>query len=168
MPLRPLRRLRAKTPLRAEKCTRQARRRRALTCLNELAGELELGTEPLRVKERRASVVTRRIRLLEPRCQEGELPQRLRTATELWVSNGGKLMQGVLPPPAPADHAPLDESGEAAASLPQHKVLDSAFRLKSHGFMVTYSCEDFSQETWPAFRERLREVVKSRGDRLPH
>ena len=161
MPLRPLRRLRAKTPLRAEKCTRQARRRRALICLNELAGEMELGTEPLRVKERRASVVTRRIRLLEPRCQEGELPQRLRTATELWVSNGGKLMQGVLPPPAPADHAPLDESGEAAAPLPQHKVLDSAFRLKSHGFMVTYNCEDFSQETWPAFREHMRSLARA-------
>ena len=100
MPVLPRRRLRAKTPLRAEKCTRQARRRRALACFNELAAELGLGTEPLRVKERRASVVTRRIRLLEPRCQEGELPQRLRAATELWAQNGGKLLQGVLPPPA--------------------------------------------------------------------
>ena len=87
MPLRPHHRLRAKTPLRAEKCTRQARRRRALTSLKELAGELQLGIEPLRAKERRACVVTRRICLLEPRCQEGELPRGLRTATELMASN---------------------------------------------------------------------------------
>ena len=77
-------------PLPPEKTRKQARRRSAVQALNALAADLELGVESLRVKETRASAVTRRVRLLEPKCQEAAFAARLRAATEMWVNNGGK------------------------------------------------------------------------------
>ena len=135
------RRQRKKGKVPSEKFLRLVRRRSAVSTLNALAKELQLGVEPLRVKERMASVITRRVRLLEPRCQDGNLPQRLRAAVEQWSNNGGKLTREVLPPannPAslPTGDAPELDSDydEAVATLPLHKVLDPSFRLQSKAF----------------------------------
>ena len=65
-----MRRLRRKTKPPSEKYLKLARRRAAVRALNAVAEELQLGVSPLKTKETDAGVVTRRIRLLEPRCQE--------------------------------------------------------------------------------------------------
>ena len=108
-------------------------------------------------------VVTRRVRLLEPRCQEGELPQRLHRAVEKWKNNGGKLTRDVLPAAgdsgntAPEDRAIVASDNEAEPSaLPFHRVLDSGFRLRAKAFMLTYNSDAFTKKTWEDFRQHMR------------
>ena len=161
MPVRLRFRLRAKTAPHC-KVARQMRRRRAVSCLNRLAEELMLSVPPLRVKERSAALVTRRIRMLEPQCQAGGLPHKLREAVELWSGSGGKLLRDIVPPQEDSTtQDPQDDSAGIPAPLPLHKVLDSNFRLKSLAFMVTYNSSGFSKETWPAFHKHVRKLARS-------
>ena len=154
-----LRRLIRKTKV--DKASRQGRRRAALLRLNTLAEELQLEVDPLNSKETRAAVITRRIRLLEPRCQHGDFPRRLRAAVEAWRNNGGKLTREVLPQPSdPADSPDCVDGGSDVPTLPSHKVLASGFRLKSRAFMMTFNCKDFTQATWPAFRAHVQQLCK--------
>ena len=79
----------AKSRARSEKTARQLRRRAAIGDLNNLATELDLGVHLLCTKETRAPTITRRVRLLEAKCQRADLPKRLRAAVEQFVSKGG-------------------------------------------------------------------------------
>ena len=100
--------------------------------LNSLAEELQLIVAPLTTKETKARVVTRRIRLLEPRCQEGDLPGRLRAAVETWHNNGGKLTHEVIP------NAGGDMEGETvpddAQEEGEHEDAAPAVPMQSFGF----------------------------------
>lgn len=167
-----LRRLRSKT--KQSKVERQLRRRTALFGLNKLSEELQLGVALLLGKETSAAVVTRRVKLLEPRCQQDDLPRRLRKAVEAWKNNGGKLTCELLPPlqcsspsQAPEQTTTLEPTtGRADSALPLHKVLDSGFRLRSRGFMMTFNSKDFTRDTWPAFCSHVKqlcELLKARG-----
>ena len=136
--------------------------------LNGLAEELQLGVGPLRVKETKPSVVTRLVRLLESRCQDGNLPARLRAAVEQWQNNGGKLTRDVLPPATDAGGASQADSDrdDTVSLLPRHRVLDPGFRLQSKAFMLTYNSVNFTPELWTAFRNhmvKLHRALKSRA-----
>ena len=111
-------------------------------------------------------MITRRVRLLEPRCQDGNLPHRLRSAVEQWRNNGGKLTRDVLPPATDphvsADAMVPDSDHDAAvSSLPQHRVLDSSFRVASKAFMLTYNNPEFRATTWEAFLSHMRQLHRS-------
>ena len=153
-----------KTKQKANKADRQARRRLALHQLNQLAEELQLGVSPLKVKETTAALVTKRVRLMEPRCQQGELPRRLRLAVETWKNNGGKLTRDVLPvptgPAAGGAQGPEQTTECVEPALPLHKVLESSFRLQSRGFMMTFNSKEFTRDTWPAFRSHVQHLCK--------
>ena len=164
-----MRRLRRKSKPPSEKYLKLARRRAAVRALNAVAEELQLGVSPFKTKETDAGVVTRRIRLLEPRCQEGDLPGRLRAAVEMWHNNGGKLTREVIP------NARSDMEGEIALddaledgehedevpAVPMHKVLDSSFRLQSKAFMLTFNSQTFTRQTWPSFRKHMRQLCRT-------
>ena len=87
------RRLRKKT--KAKSC-RQARRRQAVRLLCSLGVEVQLAAPPLPTKSAKGPDVERFIRLLETRCQEPALLDRLRKAAKQWSDNGGHLSRGLV------------------------------------------------------------------------
>ena len=166
----------AKAGARPDKLRRQTSRRAAIKVLNELAADLDLGVEPLRQKETSPLAITKRVRLLEPRCQAGELPGRLRRAVEQFVNNGGRLGRAVLPAPEMVEQAlavsgdansePLstivDEGDAEVAAAPSpiglHRVLDTSFLLQSKAFMLTYNSRKFTPATWTVFCGSIRNL----------
>ena len=161
---------RAKAP--PEKVKRQRLRREALKALNALCDELQLGVAPLRQTEARAALVTRRIRLLQPRCQEGDTPRRLRAAVEQFVNNGGKLTREIVPATNaedvpreqndPAGTTVVDEdladSATTLSEVTSHRVLESSFVLHSKAFMLTYNSRNFTPADWVPFRAAMRRL----------
>lgn len=166
----------AKSKARPDKLRRQMLRRVAIKMLNDLVAELDLGVEPLRQKETSPLAITKRVRLLEPRCQEGELPRRLRRAVEQYANNGGKLGRAVLPAPEEAEQAhagSVDASSEPVSTLVDegdaevaaarspielHRVLDASFVLRSKAFMLTYNSRKFTPASWIVFRGTMRRL----------
>ena len=104
-------------------------RRAALLQLNALAEEVGAAAAQVDPRTAPAADVERAIHVLEPRCQQPVLADRLRTAVQAWVDNGGQLQAELAPPP--------DLSSPAA--LPKHRVLQPEFRLRSRAFMLTYN-----------------------------
>ena len=165
-------------PARADKVGRQQLRRAALKELNALCAELELGLVPLRQTESRPPHVTRRIRLLEQRCQDGDTPRRLRAAVEQFVNNGGKLTRDILPAAAAAMHPTEDDTAEeqndpagttvvdedeadsasAPSQVASHRVLDSSFTLHSKACMLTYNSRSFTPADWAPFQAAMRRL----------
>lgn len=180
---KPTGRLRAKAKAKAtprpQKVQRQLHRRSAIKLLNDVTAELSLGVTPLRLKERSAAVVTRRVKLLEPRCQEDSLAKRLRQAVEQYVNNGGKLLRQVIPATQASDasnekDATVTEDfndtdavrATDEAAVPLHRVLEGSFHLHSKAFMLTYNSDSFTPECWERFKKQIRELhasLKSRA-----
>ena len=104
--------------------------------MNKLADDLQLPIPRLSPKLAKVADVERFVQKLEPRCQQGCLPARLRAAVTQWRDNGGVLTRDILP----ADHGsvPMVE-----ACLLRHKVLEGGYILKSRAFMLT-----FNKRTW--------------------
>ena len=173
---RPKAKAKAKTKVKPEKYQRQIKRRSALKLLNDLTAELDLGVAPLRSKETSSQVITKRVRLLETRCQEGTLPRRLRMAVEQFANNGGKLGRAIVPALGATASAPggrdvadnqrgnepateaLDQDDVRPPHVGFHRVLDASFLLDSKAFMLTYNSRKFTPADWPAFREKMRSL----------
>ena len=143
-----------------------------------LAEELELGLTPLRMKKDKKVVVTRRVRVLEARCQEGVLPQRLRDAVEQYVLNGGELTRDVvevLPTcgaltteAVAADVTEGVDSGQDTdlfGNFEYHRVLEGGYVLQSKAFMLTFNSSAFSSGTWPRFKLHIEELHKKLGSK---
>ena len=87
---------------------RSLARRKAVQLLNGLANEL--GVKRATSKSASAGVEAL-VRRLEPRCQTGSLPTRLRDAVS-FLDNGGHFVSAVLPP------APVALPTAAATATP--------------------------------------------------
>ena len=83
-----------RTTLNATSNARTLRRREAVSLLNGLAGEVGLKQIPVKTP---ANSVEALVRLLDPRCQAGGLPDRLRSAVSVYLDNGGAFSATVLP-----------------------------------------------------------------------
>ena len=101
-------------------------------------------------------------RRLEPRCQAGDLPARLRDAVLMFLSNGGVFYSKVLPasPGDGPDALAADDADadcEAPPPLLRHKLLEQGFRLVAKAFMMTFNSRTFSAATWPGFLRWVKE-----------
>ena len=150
------RRLRKKT--KAKSC-RQARRRQAVRLLCSLGVEVQLAAPPLPTKSAKGPDVERFIRLLETRCQEPALLDRLRKAAKQWSDNGGHLSRGLVTEGAEAQLV------DNAAPVTQHKVLLHGFTLQSRAFMLTYNNRSWTRTQWPAFNTWVKTLSKKLGSR---
>ena len=150
---------------------RSLARRKAVQLLNGLADELGVK----RAKSKSASAeVEALVRRLEPRCQMGSLPTRLRDAVVSFLDNGGHFVSAVLPPapvvlPAAAATATPACDAEIDADTPppllRHRVLEAGFRLKSKALMLTFNSKAFIEATWPLFLAWLKGKARELGAR---
>ena len=127
----------------ARKVAHRRERRAALCDLNALADEVGAGAVQLDTRTCAPADVERAIYIVQARCQEAALAQRLRLAVQRWVDNGGKLE---------AQLAPAVDL-ESPSTVPKHKVLLPEFELRSKAFMLTYNSRSLKRESWPAFRD---------------
>ena len=140
------------------KISRRQQRREALAALNTLVEELQMATPPLSIKTLQPGDVERLVQKLEPRCQHGELPVRLRAATEQWHANGGVLSRTIVSAP--------DGTGPASAEcLVRHKVLQGGYILKSRAFMLTFNKRAWTPSKWEEFLEWVRGLQPTLGFR---
>jgi hypothetical protein len=144
-------------------------RREAVSSLNRLAQDV--GVKSIKVKADSAAV-EKHVRLLDGRCQSGDLPARLRAAVEAYVSNGGRFSVPVslLPPDDAADGSDAADCGDGGedgplSCLSRHRVLDDGFRLESKAFMVTYNSRSFTLDTWPEFLAWVKDQRRRLGFR---
>ena len=115
----------------------------------------------------------RLVRFLDPRCQDGDLPGRLRAATESYLSNGGVFSAPVLPAVAGAPHeasvgldgVARDGDSDPPPPLLRHRLLEPGFRLKSKAFMLTYNSATFTEETWTEFLAWVKQTRRTVGAR---
>ena len=138
--------------------------------MNELAAQVGV----TRVKAKSASpVVEAFVRRLEPRCQSGGLPERLRDAVSTYIGHGGVFSTAVLPP-VPA--VPLADASaasscdrvaeaDAAPAVMRHRLLEQGFRLKSKAFMLTFNSKEFTEATWNDFRPWVERKCRELGAR---
>ncbi len=150
---------------------RSLQRRKAVQDLNALAKEVGAKT----VKAKSASVaVEALVRRLEPRCQSGDLPERLRAAATIYLDNGGVFSTAVLPPVSaapPADASATARPGDShidpdtAPPLLRHRLLEPGFRLKSKAFMLTFNSKAFTEATWPLFLSWVGRKCRELGAR---
>ena len=132
---------------------RSLRRREAVSLLNGLAVEVGLKKVPVKAL---ASRVEALVRLLDPRCQAGGLPDRLRSAVSVYLDNGGAFSATVLPAcarTAAADGAHCDVDCDAPPPMARHRLLEAGSRMTSKAFMLTSNGGPFVLETWPVFLE---------------
>ena len=144
---------------------RSLRRREAVSLLNGLAVEVGLKKVPVKAL---ASRVEALVRLLDPRCQAGALPARLRSAVGVYLGNGGAFAAAVLPAcarAAAAEDAHCDADGDAPPPMARHRLLEAGFRLESKAFMLTFNSGSFVRETWPVFLEWVKERRGALGAR---
>jgi hypothetical protein len=151
--------------LNAASNARTLRRREAVSLLNGLAGEVGLKKIPVKTP---ANSVEALVRLLDPRCQAGGLPDRLRSAVSVYLDNGGAFSATVLPAcarTAAADGANCDVDCDAPPPMARHRLLEAGFRLESKAFMLTFNSASFVLETWPVFLEWVKERRSALGAR---
>ena len=74
-------------------------RRAALTDLNALAVEVGAAKATVDPRAATAAQVHRAIRVLEVRCRQPPLSERLRAVVEKWAANGGPMQADLAPPP---------------------------------------------------------------------
>ena len=138
--------------------------------MNELAAQVGV----TRVKAKSASpVVEAFVRRLEPRCQSGGLPERLRDAVSTYIGHGGVFSTAVLPP-VPA--VPLADASaasscdrmaeaDAAPAVMRHRLLEQGFRLKSKAFMLTLNSKELTEATWHDFQSWVERKCRELGAR---
>ena len=138
------------------KASRQKLRRAAVQDLNKLADDLQLPIPHLSPKLAKHAEVERLVQKLEPRCQQGDLPARLRAAVTQWRDNGGVLTRDILPV----------DSGivpKAETSLLRHKVLEGGYILKSRAFMLTFNKRTWTRNTWGPFLQWVKDLQRPLG-----
>ena len=143
---------------------RNLRRRAAVALMNGLAREV--GVRPIRVKSKNVGV-ERLVRLLEARCQCGDLPARLRAAAASYLAAGGVFSTPLMPSTVGPDDADGDgvdgHDGDAPPHVQRHRLLEVGFQLNSKAFMLTYNSASFGEATWPAFLAWVRGKRKELG-----
>ena len=126
-------------------------RRSAIAALNCLADEV--GARKIRTKSN-AVDVEKFVRILEKKCQNGDLSVRLRSAVERYVAHGGVFSVPLEPPQvdhADVDHEDCNDDANAEPYVQQHRILKAGYRLESKAFMATYNSATFHVLTWPTF-----------------
>ena len=134
---------------------RQLLRRHAINELNKLGDEVLQGTMRIPAKTVVATDtrVERLVRALEPLCHPGPLATRLRLAVREWSDNGGCLSRPMVEMDSDDD--------QSDAGLPQHKVLEPGFALRTKACMLTYNNKDFDRDTWATFMDWFKVLCKT-------
>ena len=165
-----------------KKASRQKLRREAVTALNKLAEDLQLAVQPVAVTNAKSFKVEALVLKLQPRCQHGDLPVRLRNAVTQWRDNGGFLARDIVPAESSADREvpPAESSADletppdgnnaepmTQACLVRHKVLEAGFILKSRAFMLTFNdkSRSWTRDTWGPFRDWVKGLQPALGFR---
>lgn len=141
---------------------RSKQRRASIGLMNDLAAEVGVNSIS---RKSSALGVEKLVRLLDPRCQDGDLPARLRAAVESYLDNGGKFLSSIVPLAPAAAGTEGDVDPEAPPVIERHRLLEAGFRLRSKAFMLTYNNKAFTQATWAAFEAWVRERCRSLGAR---
>ena len=160
---------------------RKSGRSDAVRELNMLADEVQVKEYKVDMMSSLSATepkVDRLIRILQPRCQEPSLHQRLRQAAATWVEKGGSLSQPLVErQPGGDEDVPVPEEEEAADKmdlkgsqnlsqvLPMHYVLEPGYILHSKAFMATYNNRAFTLQTWDRFKEWMPRLSKTLGAR---
>ena len=118
---------------RRRKNAKRGVRRATLSELNALAEETGAAAARVDGRTAQAAEVERAIHVLQLRCQQPQLANRLRSAVERWIDNGGQLQATLTAAP--------DLSSPSAVL--RHRVLLPEFRLQSRAFMLTYNHKGF-------------------------
>ena len=141
------------------KLKRLKSRRRAVKELNTLVSELSLSLPALRPKAPDAALLGKVLRTLSKRCRDDEKTRRFAAAVRQFTQHGGALPDGM-------ELCPMDagQPGEPSA-VPRHKILQTAFRLKSKAFMLTFHSESFDTSSWEPFLAHIRSVAANFGAR---
>ena len=172
--------LRAQAQRDVKKASRQKLRREAVKALNKLAEDLQLPVALVASTNAKSAKVEALVLKLEPRCQHGEFPVRLRAAVTQWRDNGGFLARNILPAESHADRDVLPAESNTVHEMPpaessaepltqtclvRHKVLEAGFILKSRAFMLTFNNRSWTRDTWGPFREWVKGLQPSFGFR---
>ena len=124
----------------AAKNAKRSSRRTAVAALNTLAADVGAARAALAPKDATSDAVKLLAMRLQPRCHDGDLFERLRAATQLYVDGGGQLELEPAPDLGTAPH------------VQRHRVLKPEFRLHSSAFMLTYNSPSLKVGDWPALR----------------
>ena len=153
---------RARIALQVKESNRRAvARRSAATTFNTLGATFGVDLPPLKRRAVTSASLGTLLRTLNKRCTAEPHRSTFAGAVSKWVENGGRLPEGMrrIDPAAPsADVLSVDASAgvpndNVAAAVPNHKVLQSHFVLKSKAFMLTHNSRVFVRDTWPAYRD---------------